>query len=138
MRISIEGYRIDPGHVHKVRGHSKQDTWLGKGVWQGRIDLQSPLLIMSDWNSKVTTIEESHNLSKMLLENLIWNLTIHERRLNEGKKHQKHGIKEDPIAQKAKKGKAIIKSSSSSKDEQDDVETYLLVKGFKTFEFKEC
>lgn len=52
-------------------------------------------------------------------------------RLKKRKKRLELGTKEDPLALKAKKGNEI-KSCSSSKDEQDNAEASLLVKGFMT------
>lgn len=37
---------------------------------------------MSTWNSKKIVIKESHNLSKILLEDLAGNLEVQEPRLN--------------------------------------------------------
>lgn len=68
----------------------------------------------------------------MLLKNVVGDLTIHEMRLKKHKKQQDSGSKDNPIALKAKKGKAMVELSSSSNDEQDDVETSLLVKKIPT------
>lgn len=57
---------------------------------------------MSTWNSKKIVIKESHNLSKILLEDLAGNLEVQEPRLNTQGAQSKI-LREDPIAHKVNK-----------------------------------
>lgn len=67
------------------------------------------------------------------LTNLVGDLTIHEIRLKEHQRRMSQDPKEDPVALKAKKSKAKIKSISMSDDERNDVRVNLLVIGFNIF-----
>ncbi|GJW45567.1 zf-CCHC domain-containing protein [Tanacetum coccineum] len=82
------------------------------------------------WRAKVTTIEESKDLTSLSLDELIRNLKVHEMIIKKDSKIVKAKVERKSIALKAKKESSNEEcSTSSSKDE----EYAIAVKDFKKF-----
>lgn len=86
----------------------------------------------SEWDPKVTAIEESHDLSKMSLDHLVGNLITHETRLKERGERKEEEPKKKNLALKAKQEK-VNKDLCSSSDEGKADDVSLIARGFKNF-----
>ena len=90
------------------------------------------VLPKKDWESRVTSSEESHDLSKLSTDILIDKLLTHELTIKqrEEEKEEKEERKKG-IALKAIQGDSDEENSNSSSEEDDELA--MLTRGFKKF-----
>ncbi|MFW5439028.1 hypothetical protein, partial [Paenibacillus apiarius] len=81
------------------------------------------------WDSKVTAIEESHNLSEMSLDQLVGNLLTHKIKLKEREDKGKE-TNHKAITLKARKGRYASSSSSKNNEDTSDDNCLKYIKSF--------
>ncbi|GJV47745.1 retrovirus-related pol polyprotein from transposon TNT 1-94 [Tanacetum coccineum] len=82
------------------------------------------------WRAKVTTIEESKDLTSLSLDELIGNLKVHEMIIKKDSKIVKAKVKRKSIALKAKKESSDEECSTSGSEDEEYV---MAVRDFKKF-----
>ncbi|GKA18682.1 zf-CCHC domain-containing protein [Tanacetum coccineum] len=82
------------------------------------------------WRAKVTTIEESKDLTSLSLDELIGNLKVHEMIIKKVSEIVKAKVERKPLALKAKKESSDEECLASG---SEDKEYAMAVKGFKKF-----
>ena len=79
----------------------------------------------SDWENKITTIEEANDFSTMSLENLINNLIAYEVQLEDKKKDEQQPF--------SKKKELFHASSDTDNSDDDEEEMAMLSRKFRKF-----
>ncbi|GKF44759.1 hypothetical protein Tco_0131311, partial [Tanacetum coccineum] len=87
--------------------------------------------LLTKWHLKVTAIEESKDLSTLLLDELIGNLKVYEVVLEKDSKASKN--KKEKYKSLAQKAKKVSSDKEASCSDSDDEEYAMAVRDFKKF-----